>query len=157
MPTRTLALSSVYGTRIIIYMYRRVYVIIYRELFMPATRCFATRAAAATIDVGRIILYRYTYPAVSGIYLYGFMGSRRAPSSLSRLIEYTCTCSRRRATTTTAIQLENKLRRDLFFPPPPPPSPRGAASRTARRSILCVNVPLTARWLQWHHAHVVVW
>lgn len=137
-------------------MYRRVYIIIYRELFMPATRCFATRATAATIDVGRIILYRYTYPAVSGIYLYGFMGSRRPVISFAVNWIHVYVFPPPPPCDNDDDGYNSKTNCDeIFFFPPPPPE-REPASRTARRSILCVYVPLTARW-QWHHAHVAVW
>jgi len=76
IPTRTLepALSSVYGTRIIIYMYRRVYIII-SGIIHAGNEVFCNTRGGG--DDRRRSYYIGRYPPVSGVYLCGFMGSRR--------------------------------------------------------------------------------
>lgn len=63
------------------------------------------------------------------VYTYADLWALVVPSSLSRLIEYTCTCSSRATTTTTT---RKQTATGSFFPTS---STGRAASRPARRSI----------------------
>lgn len=100
---------------------------------MPATRCFATRGDGGGDDRCRSY-YIGTY-IISGIwYTYADLWALVVLSSLSRLIEYTCTCCRSTTTTTR----KQTAAGSFFFPSPPPPS---SATRTARRQSIRVCAP----------------
>lgn len=122
------ALSSVYGTRIIIYMYRRVYIII-SGIIHAGNEVFCNTHGGGGDDRRRSYCIQVDIPWYL-VYTYADLWALVVPSSLSRLIENTCTCSRRATKTTSTTRKQTAT--GSFFPTS---SSERAASRTARRSI----------------------